>query len=141
MVTVEKSILIGSPREKVFDVISAFEEYPKFLDEVTKAKIIKKSPKGSTAQFTMNVMQEVSYTLKFSSDKPEKLSWNFVEGDKLLKDNRGWWGLKSKNTKRTELTYHIDLDFSIWLPESMVSGLLSEHVEKMLAKVKSRVEE
>lgn len=140
MVTAEKSIVVNAPIDKIHSVITDFASYPKFLAEIERAKVVKKAAKNTTVAFTMNMMQKIDYTLKFDLAKKHEIGWSFVEGDPMLKDNRGFWKIEELKKGAHNLTYHVDIDFNVWLPTSIVETLLNDHLPRMLAKFKDKIE-
>lgn len=140
MVTAEKSIAIKAPVKKIHQVITDFTSYPTFLEEIERAEVIKKSASSATAAFTMNMMQRIDYTLKFDLKKKDEIPWSLVEGDSLLKDNSGFWKIEEMEPGICDLTYHVNVDFNVWLPGSVVESLLNDHLPKMLEKFKERAE-
>lgn len=140
MIEIAESILIKASQNKIFDIISDFDSYPEFLDEMEEVRVIKKSTKSATVFFKMNMMQTVNYTLKFNFNKPESITWSFVEGDSILKENSGSWTLSEMGKDEMDVEYSVNLDFNIWLPSSVVKSVLSENLPKMLKKFKVRAE-
>ncbi|MBT3181355.1 MAG: hypothetical protein HN337_02465 [Deltaproteobacteria bacterium] len=140
MVTAEKSIAIEAPIKKIFDVIADFKSYEEFLPEIESSEVKKETTKVKTVAFRMNLMQTINYTLDFALIKPNKITWKYVEGDEILKDNSGSWGLTELEPGIVDVNYKINVDFNIWLPSSVVESLLNDHLPKMLNHFKVRVE-
>jgi ribosome-associated toxin RatA of RatAB toxin-antitoxin module len=141
MISAEHTIEIDAKPEDAFNCVTDFESYPKFLPEIEAAKVMKKTAKSVTAAFTMNLMQRVNYTLKFQTSGRDKIPWDFVEGDSIIKENKGYWLIEGKKGGKTSLTYHVDLSFNMWIPESVVKSLIADHLPNMLEKFKTRIEE
>jgi len=140
VITAEKATVINAPIADVFAVIADFESYPEFQEEIESVEIVKETAKSATVAFEMNLMQRVSYTLKFNLKKPSSITWTFVEGDSMLKDNNGSWTITELEPGVVDVTYKINVEFSLWLPSSIVESLLGDHLPKMLKKFKERIE-
>jgi ribosome-associated toxin RatA of RatAB toxin-antitoxin module len=140
MVSIEKSITVNTNASKLLNVVTNFNSYPDFLPEMKKVKIIKSSARSITVTFDMNLMQQIKYTLKFDLKKKNLMPWSFVEGDSVIKDNSGFWKIEKLDKNLCDLTYHLDIDFNIWLPSSVIEMLLNDHLPRMLEKFKQRAE-
>ncbi len=140
MVTAEKSIAINAPIEKVFDVIADFASYEKFLPEIENSEVIEEVEGRKIVAFRMNLMQTVNYTLDFALNKPAEITWKFINGDDILKDNSGTWNLTELESEVIDVNYKINVDFNVWLPSSVVESLLNDHLPKMLNHFKERIE-
>ena len=113
---VERTIQIEAPIQTVYDVIADLESYPDFLDTTSRV-----------------------YTLEFSFQKPEGLSWTFVEGD-MMKDNVGGWRLSPIDDSTTEATYFVDVQFGWMVPKKIVKLLTETQLPSLLQSFKKRAE-
>jgi ribosome-associated toxin RatA of RatAB toxin-antitoxin module len=134
-----RSITINASREKVFEVISDFEDYPEFLPEMKNVGIDKKTAKEVVAFFTLNMMKEINYTLKLKLTKPSSISWTLVEGDVMSK-NSGSWKLKKVSPRKTDATYTIDVQFGSFVPGFISNMLVESSLPKMMGHFKKRIE-
>ena len=140
MVKVSSSIIVKADKERAYQVISDFKRYPKFVSEITKATVLKQTEKKVTASFEMNMVQKINYTLLFSLTPHSKVSWSFVEGDSILKDNSGSWTIAEQSAGKLKITYEANVELSIWLPESILKSMLNENLPMMLEKFKKEIE-
>jgi len=140
MPSAEQSIAVNAPIEKVFEMITDFETYPDFQPEIVSAETLKKSTTSAEVAFSMNMIQKVDYILKFKLKKPKSITWEFVEGDSILKDNSGSWKLESLEPNLTDVTYKMNVELNMWLPTSVIDSLLADHIPKMLERFKERAE-
>ena len=135
---VEREIFINAPIETVFQVIGDFESYPKFLS--TTKQVRQWDVEGVThAEFTIELMREVSYTLKFQVDEPERLEWSLVEGD-YMKKNEGGWQLTPMDGG-TKALYRIHVEFGWMVPAWAVDKLTKTQLPATLEAFKKRAEE
>ena len=141
MAQASKSIVVNVPLEKFFDVVADFEKYPEFLPEVKKVVI--NGGQGSIKEVTYTVdikAKVITYTLKHTADRPNKLSWTMIKGE-MMKGNDGSWNLKpGPRPDTTEATYNIDLRLSALVPGFIEKALAEQSLPGLLANFKSRAE-
>jgi ribosome-associated toxin RatA of RatAB toxin-antitoxin module len=140
MVKISSSIIVKAKPERAFEVITDFANYSKFVSEITKSKVLKSSAKKATAEFEMNIIQKISYTLDFSLKPSSEVSWKFVKGDPILKDNSGSWSIEEQSGGKIKVLYEANVELNMWFPESILKNLLGENLPKMLEKFKDRME-
>lgn len=140
MVKIASSVIVKATAERAFEVITDFKRYPKFLSEITKAKVIKSTAKKVTAEFEMNMVQKIDYTLAFTLKPNSEIKWTFVEGDSMLKDNSGCWTIDVQSGGKLKVSYEANVELSIWLPESILKSMLNENLPRMLEKFKKEME-
>lgn len=139
MTKVSRSIIINSPIEKVFDVVSNFAVYPEFLPETKNVTIEKKTPTEVVAEFTLKVMTNIRYTLKLKLKRPSSITWNLVEGQ-MMKHNDGSWKFKKLAGGKTQAVYSIDVGFGLFVPKGISDLLVDSNLPTMLSNFKKRIE-
>ncbi len=135
----KQSILIKAPIETVFNTIVDFESYPQFLPEIKMAKLDWCEDRQIEVSFKINLIKEISYTLKIELDKPQGVYWQLKRGD-LMKMNEGSWELKAKGDSSTEATYTIDVTFGLWVPKAITEALVEKNLPQTLKRFKKRAE-
>lgn len=139
MAGANRTIVINAPIEKVFSVVSDLESYPKFLPEVKKIHITRESPDTVVADYEVDMVKRVKYTLRLKSEAPRRLSWTWVRGE-FMKDNQGSWALEPLSPTQTQVTYTIEVTLGALVPKSMVNALVDTQLPKMLEAFKARAE-
>ncbi|PIR23610.1 MAG: cyclase [Deltaproteobacteria bacterium CG11_big_fil_rev_8_21_14_0_20_45_16] len=135
---IERVFEINAPVATVYKVISDLKAYPEFLS-TTDFVEVKREGDETFAKFKINVIKEISYTLRFCFDPPHGLAWDFVRGD-LMKDNRGFWKLEDLGDGRTRATYGIDVKFGWMVPKTIVNTLTELQLPELLDSFKKRSE-
>jgi ribosome-associated toxin RatA of RatAB toxin-antitoxin module len=135
---IKRKLIIDAPIDIVFRVIRDFAAYPEFL---TATKSAKERKKGAQilADFSVEVVKPISYTLRFVEEPPSSLSWSLVEGE-LMKSNEGSWKLKSLSDSQTEANYSIDISFGWLVPKMIVNEVTKTQLPEMLEAFKERAE-
>jgi len=143
MAEVTRTIDIAASVEKVFAVITDFENYPKFLGQLgmTGVEVSSSRPGEKTVRHAVKKMgTTVNYTLRYQLEPPHKVSWSFVEGQ-FMKDNRGSWRLEKVDDSHTRATYTVEVKFGLLVPGSLVSALISNELPQLLEAFRKRAEE
>ena len=141
MATATRSVTINVPPEKLFDVIVDYEKYPEFLPEVKKVKVDAGQGAIKEVTYTVDIKAKViTYTLKHTADRPNKLAWTMVKGE-MMKGNDGTWMLKpGAQPGTTDATYTIDLKLSSLVPGFIEKALAEQSLPGLLANFKARAE-
>ncbi len=140
MAHVKQSIQMNVSATKAFDLIADFAGYTNVQPEMVKAEVLKKSRAGAVVAFTMNLLAEVNYTLKFTLKKPASIEWSLVEADSIIKENSGKWTFKKVSAKKTDVNYEMNVEFGGWIPSSIIEDLMQSHLPKMLENFKVAAE-
>lgn len=136
---VQRTIQIKAPIQTVFDCIVDFESYPKFLSDMKSAKVGWVGDNQMEVTFKLNLIKEITYTLRFELDPPGAVFWKLKSGD-WMKTNSGSWELKMKGEDWTEAAYSIDLAFSLWVPRAVTDTLVEKNLPQTLQRFKKRAE-
>ena len=103
------------PVQKFYQAIIDYKSYPDFVTGVNEVKILNSSPSGAEVEFSINIVKNISYTLKLSHEENKKVSWSLVKGD-MMKVNNGEWSLKDLGNGSSEVTYSLEVEFKGFLP-------------------------
>jgi coenzyme Q-binding protein COQ10 len=101
--------------DKIYKAIVDYKAYPEFVAGMSSLKIIESNPTGATVEFSINIIKNLSYTLKLSHEENKKVSWTLVTGD-MMKTNNGCWTLKDLGNGKTEVNYNLEIEFKGFLP-------------------------
>jgi coenzyme Q-binding protein COQ10 len=141
-----RSIVFNAPMEKVFKVISDYEAYPKFVPKAKSGKVLKREGNLVTVAYELGLgVKDIKYTLKMKEEAPNKVSWTFVEGD-FMKKNDGSWVLEPAGEGKVKGTYTVELEVGN-IPmllkavvNPVMSALVDSDLPNMLNAFKKRVE-
>jgi coenzyme Q-binding protein COQ10 len=134
-----RSIVINAPPEKVFDVVSAYEKYPEFINEVKEVKLSNRKGNQVDVQYKVDLMKTIRYSIRMTEERPSKVAWTFIEGE-FMKDNKGSWVLEPQGEGQTKATYSVEMALGPLVPKTIVNALVDSSLPKMLESVKRRVE-
>jgi ribosome-associated toxin RatA of RatAB toxin-antitoxin module len=133
------SIEIKAPIKKVYEVITHFTDYPKFLSGSKGAKLLKKNGNHCQVEFKIEVIKTISYILDIHLNPPKGFHWSLVKGD-FMKSNEGSWKLEEKKKGITWATYEIEMDFGLLVPRTISNMLIGQNLPTMMKEFKERAE-
>lgn len=114
MAKAERTETFNVPVEKFYQAIIDYKSYPQFVDGMKSIEIVSDSAETPTVKYNLNLIKEISYTLKMNHKKNQEVSWSLVSGD-MMKVNNGRWTLKDVGGK-TEATYSLEVELKGFLP-------------------------
>ncbi len=138
MARLERSIVVKTPRENLFEVITDFERYPEFLPEIKEVTILSARGSSYEVEFQVEFVRRFTYTLALKGEPPERLRWTMISGD--FKKNDGGWLLKARSDYETEAIYDIDLDIGFRVPATITKKITEFSLPATLKRFKERAE-
>lgn len=115
MAKAERTEIFDVPCEKFYQAVTDYKSYPSFVDGMKSVEVVSQNGEDATVKFNLNLIKEVTYTLKLSGKKNQSVQWSLVSGD-LMKVNNGGWKLKDLGGGRTEVTYHLEVELKGFFP-------------------------
>jgi ribosome-associated toxin RatA of RatAB toxin-antitoxin module len=137
-----RTIEINVEPDKLFDVITDYEKYTQFLQALGLVDVRIDSDEGSTKVVTTWVKKmgtKVSYTLRYTEDRPRSLRWTLVKGQ-MMSMNDGSWVLEEAGPGKTRATYSIAVRFGMLVPKTLINIMVSKELPTMLDAFKARAE-
>ncbi|MES2855598.1 MAG: SRPBCC family protein [Bdellovibrionota bacterium] len=122
-----------------FEIISDYEQYPRFLSEVKECKILKTEPGRKLVEFKVSVIKNFTYQLWLSEAEPSSVTWTFAGGD-IFKTQTGSWKLEDQAGK-TKAIYTVDATFGVFVPGMIAKTLLSVNLPAMMSSYHKRVKD
>ncbi len=134
-----RSVVFNAPLEKCFEVISDYERYPEFLPEVRKIRTSNRKGAEVDVQYEAEVVKVIKYTVHMKEERPNRVSWTFIDGE-FMKDNRGGWVLEDGGNSTTKATYNIEVTVGPLVPKTILNALVDSQLPKLLENFKKRIE-
>ncbi len=130
MSSASRDIVIEVPPKDFFDVISDYERYPEILPEMISAQIVHRDDAKTVAEFTINIIKRVSYTLALVERPPYRLEWELVKGP--FNKNSGCWQLEELENGWTHAHYSVDVSVGIFVPKSVSNRVVGKTMPAVL---------
>ncbi|MFG1701736.1 SRPBCC family protein [Nonomuraea sp. M3C6] len=136
------STTISAERAEIMAVIADFPAYPEWAGQVKSAEVLSTGSDGrpETVRFVLDAgMISDTYTLGYTWQGDDGVSWKVVEPGKMVSELRGSYRL-DETGRGTEVTYELTVDLSV-----PMIGLIKRKAEKVIVDtalkgLKKRVE-
>ncbi|MDH4262248.1 MAG: hypothetical protein OEV78_04295 [Spirochaetia bacterium] len=91
---VEATFLLQTSSNKLWNILTDYQNFNHNFDNIKKIKVIDENPKGATIELWIStVLKTFHYTVFRKYDEPlHKLTWEELSGD--FKTNRGSWEIQ-----------------------------------------------
>jgi uncharacterized membrane protein len=114
----EHTVEIAAPMETCFGAITDYETFPKWQSAVVDTEVLDWDKKGRGKRVRLFIdakVRKVDYTLDYRYDEPERIEWDFVEGNGINGAD-GHYLFEDLGDGRTRATYKLGLEVGIPLP-------------------------
>jgi hypothetical protein len=114
----EHTVEIGAPIETCFSAITDYETFPHWQSAVVDTEVLDwdKEGRGKRVHLVVDAkVRKVDYTLDYRYEAPERIEWDFVEGNGI-NDADGHYLFEDLGDGRTRATYKFGLEVGIPLP-------------------------
>ncbi len=123
--------------EQFYSIITDYEKYPEFLDEVQGCRVIESNDNKKLVEFDVKVIKDFSYRLWITEEPENRIHWVFDSGD-LFKVSNGSWDLKDIGGK-VEASYAVDAKFKVFVPGPIAKTLVKVNLPNMMKNYHNRV--
>lgn len=120
-----------------FKIISDYEKYHEFLNEVKKCQVIKTEKNRKLVEYTVSVIKEFKYQLWMTEVKDKSIVWELAGGD-LFKKSIGSWHLEDVKGK-CKATYSVEAEFNMFVPAPIAKALVSVNLPGMISSYHQRI--
>jgi ribosome-associated toxin RatA of RatAB toxin-antitoxin module len=137
-------ILINAPIEKVWTVLTDYNNFPNFLPTVSAVKILESNGNQKVYEQT-NVVQVLFFSqsskiaIAATETYPSSISFQLREGDSI-KALKGSWKLEPISANQVLVTNQVAVEPSPNVPRDFFFNIYSENLSKTLAALKQETE-
>src|SRR5215210_2786268 len=127
----EHTVEIAAPIETCFAAITDYETFPKWQGAVVDTEVLDWDTEGRGKVVRLFIdakVRKVDYTLDYRYDRPERIEWDFVEGNGINGAD-GHYLFEDLGDGRTRATYKLGLEVGIPMP-----GMVARRVHKQTLK-------
>jgi ribosome-associated toxin RatA of RatAB toxin-antitoxin module len=135
------SLLIEAEPAVCFDEITAYETFPEWQAAVKQVDVLSRDDegRGRDVWFAIDAkVRQVSYTLRYSYERPHLVTWDYLDGD--VKSVDGEYVFEDQGDGTTLATYSLDIDPGVWLPGPVKKMLTDQVMKRSVEDLKRRVE-
>lgn len=125
-------------RDRLYQVITNYAEYPQFVEGCKKIDVERTGPQSAKVSYLVSMMKEVKYTIDLKEDPAQGvIHWSLLESDSF-KVNNGRWELKSAGPGKTDVRYSLELEFKFPVPGLILNKLVKGSLPLMVASFVKR---
>lgn len=138
MAQAEYQDTLSVPKDRLFEVITHYEDYPQFVEGCTRVEVERKGPGKARVTYHVSMMKEVTYTLDHEEDRDSgEVRWTLVESD-FFSRNTGRWKLEAAGDGETDALYELDVEFKIKVPGFILKKLVKGNLPSMVKGFEKR---
>jgi uncharacterized membrane protein len=137
----EQQIVIEGTPQQCFDALLDYEHFPDWQRAVRAVEVITRDAEGRGEEVAFEIdakVRTINYRLRYSYEPPERITWDYVEGD--VKDVDGEFVLEDRGDGTTLATYSLALDPGVWMPGPLRKVLSDQVMKGSVEDLKERVE-
>jgi uncharacterized membrane protein len=138
----EHTLEIDAPPAACFDALVDYESFPAWQAAVEAVEVIDRHPDGLGRDVRVQVdakVRQFTYTLRYSYERPERISWDYVEGD--VEHVEGEFRLEPlAGGERTRATYVLGIDPGFPAPGLVVRRLNGAVMKRSVEDLKREAE-
>lgn len=140
----QRATIAASP-ERVYDVLTDFERYPRWARDLKQVTVVRKDDEGRAleVQYRAAAMgRSTSYTLRYDyGDAPRSLPWKLVRGD-IMRRLDGAYELHTVegDPDSTDVVYQLTVELIVPLPAFVKRRAESKIMHNALRELKAHVE-
>ncbi len=126
--------------EELFHIITDYENYSDFLQEIKRCEIIKEVGNKKLVEYQVSVIKSFTYRLWMTEDwENYTVSWEFDSGD-LFRKSVGSWRLTQEGDK-TKATYSVEAKMKMLVPGTITKMLVNVNLPAMMKAYEKRLTE
>lgn len=137
-----ESIVVNASPETVYRVVTNFEDYAKWVDDLKRVDVLERDGEGRALEVQFRAAafgRSTVYTLRYDySGAPEELNWHQSEGD-LTESMVGRYRFEPLDGA-TKVTYDLEVELLVPIPGFIRSRAASRIQTQALRELKVRAE-
>lgn len=117
------SVFTKIPKEKIWKILTSYDNMDEFLPSVNKSKLISRSGNKVVVDYSLNIAwQELRFIQEYTElNNNHYLTFKTIDGD--LKNYEGSWSL-SETPEGTVIKYFVSVDYDSVLHDWMINQLM-----------------
>jgi ribosome-associated toxin RatA of RatAB toxin-antitoxin module len=124
--------IVQVDRDKLYQAISRYEDYPQFVENCKSSRVERKGAGRARVTYHVELIKAVNYTLDHVEDPVAgTVAWSLVESD-TFKVNNGKWTLSSAGPGKTDVQYELEVEFKIYVPGMILNKLIKGPLPSMV---------
>jgi ribosome-associated toxin RatA of RatAB toxin-antitoxin module len=138
----EHSVVAAAPVRACFEAVSDFAAYPEWASAIKRCIVHETDSegRGSLVEFRADAkVREIRYVLRYHYEPPERVWWDYVEGD--ARSVEGEYLFVPVDDRHTRMTYRLAIDPGRFLPGPVKKLLVETVMKGSVTDLQRRVEQ
>jgi len=136
----EQSVEIDASPEACFAAITDYESFPRWQSAVVETEVLQRDTEGLAARVRTRSdakFRVVSYVLDYHYERPERIWWDFIEGDgvEAIEGEFRFAAIEAG----TLATYRLGIDAGIPIPGLIARRLTGEVMRRSVTDLREEV--
>lgn len=127
----QREAIFDVSADKYFAAITDFEHYPELLPEVSSIEILKNGKTTRLIKYHIQLIKDISYTLKMTLKEPNLVKWQLESGD-LFKVNEGSWEIEAIDEDQCRVVYNLNVGLKVFAPKTITKKLVASNLPRMM---------
>ncbi len=120
-------------------VVTDFERYPEFVDDLVDVRIRSHGEGVWEVAFGLQIVRRLEYTLRLEQVSPTRVQWSLLEG--VFRANSGSWTLEALEDGGCKATYEVEIQLGMYVPKSLMKTLVGRALPEMLERFREQAEQ
>jgi len=139
MATAKATVEANCSPETFLSVVTDFERYPEFLEDMVDARIRAQGEGYWEVCFGLHIVRRLEYTLRLEKVSADRVEWCLVEG--IFRANNGSWTLESLDGgTRCRANYEVEIQLGMYVPRTLMKTLVGRSLPEMLDGFREQAE-
>ncbi len=138
MAEVTKTEIFNCKPELFYSIVTDYQHYPDFLNEVKAIRIVKSEKNKKLVEYTVSMIKTFKYQLWMTETPESKISWSLAGGD-IFKTSEGSWVIEPEGKTKTKATYSVQVTFGLLVPSAISKTLVSVNLPTMMESYHKRI--
>ena len=139
----EQSADVDASPDAVYAAAIDYETFPEWQAAVERAEVLERDAdgRGEVVRFEIDAkVKRVSYTLRYHYDPPDRILWDFVEGDGVSNVDGEYELEPLDGGERTRVTYRLGIDPGVPVPGFLARRLNQGVMRRSVTDLRDEVE-
>lgn len=134
------SVIAKIPKEKIWKILTSYDNMDEFLPSVNKSKLISRSGNKVVVDYSLNIAwQELRFLQECTElNNNQFLTFKTIDGD--LKNYEGSWSL-TETSEGTVIKYFVSVDYDSVLPDWMINQLMKSGITYLVELIAVKASE
>lgn len=137
----QHTVNIDADINHCYEILIDYENIPNWHPSVLYSEVLEvdSEGRGHVVEYEVDAqIKKARYTLRYTYEQPERIVWEYVEGDP--RNIEGEYRFNELEDGTTEVTYELEIDPGRFVPGPIKTRLTEEALKQTLERFKEHAE-